>query len=94
MDAKTHTYTSILNFILSKSMKPVLLILFALTITLSLAFAAEEVVDTNGNAISPGGRFCIMQAIGALGGGVKYAKTDNSMLGVPHQGGYIERETL
>ena len=72
-------------------MKPALFILFVLTTTLPLAFAAEQVVDTNGNAISPGGKFYIMQAIGALGGGVKYAKTDNSTCPVAVPQDYIER---
>ena len=62
-----------------------------LTTTLPLAFAAEQVVDTNGNAISPGGRFYIMQAICATGGGVKFAKTDNLTCPVTVSQDYYEK---
>ncbi|KEH26638.1 putative proteinase inhibitor I3, Kunitz legume [Medicago truncatula] len=57
------------------------LILFALTICFSLAFAqvSEQVFDTNGNPIFPGGTFYIMPSIfGAAGGGLRLGKTKNS----------------
>ncbi|QHO14022.1 kunitz-type trypsin inhibitor-like 2 protein [Arachis ipaensis] len=62
-------------------MKLALLALFALSTTLlPLIMAAEQVVDTSGNAIFPGGRFYIMPNIfGAAGGGVKFGRTGNQI---------------
>ncbi|MED6203749.1 hypothetical protein PIB30_002518 [Stylosanthes scabra] len=62
-------------------MKLALFALFALSTTLlPLVMAAEQVVDTSGNAIFPGGRFYIMPAIfGAAGGGVKIGRTGNEI---------------
>ncbi|XP_061351737.1 kunitz-type trypsin inhibitor-like 2 protein [Gastrolobium bilobum] len=67
-------------------MKPALLtlsfFLFALITNLPLAFSSqvvEQVLDTNGKPIFPGGKYYILPAIfGAAGGGVRLGKTGNS----------------
>ena len=56
-------------------------VLFALTtyFSLSLTQASEQVFDTNGNPIFPGGKFYILPAIfGAAGGGLRLGETKNS----------------
>lgn len=55
--------------------------LFALITNLPLVFSnnVEQVLDTNGNPIFPGGTYYIMPAMfGPPGGGLKLSKTGNS----------------
>jgi len=55
-------------------------VLFALTtyFSLSLTQASEQVFDTNGNPMFPGGKFYIMPAQFGATGGLRLAKTENS----------------
>lgn len=70
-------------------------LLIALTTNLPLAFSqdVEQVKDSNGNPIFPGGRFYILPAIfGAAGGGVRLGQTGNSTCPVTILQDYSEVE--